>query len=299
MSELYSLTPRHPSAGESDKNMNFDLNKSDSYPLFDTHAHYNDSRFDKGQEIEGGREEILPVLFSTSVKYIVNNGTNLKTNAESIRLAEKYSGMYAAVGIHPEDINESDNIDEVMEKLKVQLSHPKVKAFGEIGLDYHWDTIPREVQKKWFRAQLELAREVKMPVVIHDREAHGDVMDILHEYRDVVGELHSFSGSAEMARQLTDRGWYISFSGVITFKNASRLAEIVPTVPLDRIMIETDCPYLAPVPYRGKINHSGLMSFTAQRAAELYGIPVYEFKKHAFENAVRFFGTEDKTTENQ
>ena len=270
--------------------MKFDFKPTGSYPLFDSHAHYNDSRFDPGAEIDNGREEVLPALFSGQVRYIINNGTNLKTNEESIALAEKYPGIYAAAGIHPEDINPNDDIGTVMSRLRAQLMHPKVKALGEIGLDYYWDNVPRDIQKLWFRRQLELARELKMPVVIHDRDAHGDVMDILHEYPDVTGELHSFSGSAEMARQLVNRGWYVSFSGVITFKNASRLAAIVPTIPLDRVMIETDCPYLAPVPYRGKINHSGLMEFTAQKAAELYGIPTEEFCLHAFENAVRFFG---------
>ena len=270
--------------------MKFDFKPTGSYPLFDSHAHYNDSRFDPGAEIDKGREEVLPALFSGQVRYIINNGTNLKTNEESIALAEKYPGIYAAAGIHPEDINPNDDIGTVMSRLRAQLMHPKVKALGEIGLDYYWDNVPRDIQKLWFRRQLELARELKMPVVIHDRDAHGDVMDILHEYPDVTGELHSFSGSAEMARQLVNRGWYVSFSGVITFKNASRLAAIVPTIPLDRVMIETDCPYLAPVPYRGKINHSGLMEFTAQKAAGLYGIPTEEFCHHAFENAVRFFG---------
>ena len=270
--------------------MKFDFKPPGSYPLFDSHAHNNDSRFAPGAEIDNGREEVLPALFSGQVRYIINNGTNLKTNEESIALAEKYPGIYAAAGIHPEDINPNDDIGTVMSRLRAQLMHPKVKALGEIGLDYYWDNVPRDIQKLWFRRQLELARELKMPVVIHDRDAHGDVMDILHEYPDVTGELHSFSGSAEMARQLVNRGWYVSFSGVITFKNASRLAAIVPTIPLDRVMIETDCPYLAPVPYRGKINHSGLMEFTAQKAAALYGIPTEEFCLHAFENAGRFFG---------
>ena len=250
--------------------MTFDFKPTESYPLFDSHAHYNDSRFDPGAEIEGGREEILPALFAGAVKYIVNNGTNPATNAESIALAEKYPGIYAAVGIHPEDIDPAWDIESVMAELKKQLAHPKVKALGEIGLDYHWDTVPRDVQKVWFRRQLELAREVGMPVVIHDREAHGDVMDILHEYPDVTGELHSFSGSAEMARQLGTRGWYVSFSGVITFKNAARLAELGPTIPLDRVMIETDCPYLAPVPFRGKMNHSGLMAHTVEELAQIH-----------------------------
>ena len=174
--------------------MKFDFEPKSAYPLFDSHAHYNDHKFDVGAEIDNGREEILPALFSGAVKYIVNNGTNPVTNDESIALAEKYPGIYAAVGIHPEDIDPEWDIESTMDELKKRLAHPKVRALGEIGRDYHWDTVPRDVQKVWFRRQLELAREVGMPVVIHDREAHGDVMDILHEYPDVTGELHSFSG---------------------------------------------------------------------------------------------------------
>ncbi len=261
-------------------------------PLFDTHAHYNDRRFDADAgEIEGGRDSLLAALLADNVKAIVNAGTNLASIAECLALAEKYPNVYAAAGIHPGDIDPTDDMEAVMERLRGFLGHEKVRALGEIGLDYHYDDgAPREVQQAWFRRQLELARETAMPVIIHDREAHGDVMDILREYPDVKGVFHSFSASAEIARQLVNRGWYISFSGVITFKNAARLAEIVPTVPLDRVMIETDAPYLAPVPYRGKINHSGLMIYTAERAAELYGISIEEFARHALENACRFYG---------
>ncbi len=259
-------------------------------PLFDTHSHYTDARFET--EINGGADAVLPVLFSEAgcVKRIVAAGTNLMSNAASITLAEKYPGVYATAGIHPCDIDPSADMEAVMARLREQLAHPKVRALGEIGLDYYWNDPERDVQKKWLRRQLELAGELHMPVVIHDRDAHGDIMDILRDYPNVTGEFHSFSASAEIARQLVNRGWYISFSGVITFKNAARLAEIVPTVPLDRVMIETDCPYLAPVPYRGKINHSGLMCYTAARAAVLYGIPVDEFRRRAYENASRFFG---------
>lgn len=268
--------------------MEFDFKATRVLPIFDTHAHYNDSRFD--DEIDGGKDSVLAVLLSENVKHIVNAGTNPASSRECIALAEKYPQLYATAGIHPGDINPADDIDAVMEELRGLLAHPKVCALGEIGLDYYWDDQPREVQKLWFRRQLELARELKMPVTVHDRDAHGDIIDILWEYPEVTGEFHSFSGSAEMARQLVNRGWYISFSGVITFKNAARLAEIVPTVPLDRVMIETDAPYLAPVPYRGKLNHSGLMEYTAVRAAELYGITAEEFCRHAYENACRFFG---------
>ncbi|MCI8388043.1 MAG: TatD family hydrolase [Clostridiales bacterium] len=264
--------------------MEFAFERQLDYPLFDSHAHYNDSKFDEGRDL------IIPALLAGNIKYIVNAGTNLESCAECIALSEKYEQLYAAVGIHPSDVNPDDDIEDVMDKLRILLSHDKVRALGEIGLDYHYDEPSRDVQQKWFIRQLELAREVKMPVVIHDRDAHGDVMDILRDFPEVTGVFHSFSASAEIARQLVNKGWYISFTGVITFKNAARLAEIVPTIPLDRVIIETDCPYLAPVPFRGKLNHSGLMEYTAMRAAELYGISVEEFCRHAFENSKRFYG---------
>lgn len=266
--------------------------RTTDYPLFDTHAHYNDHKFDEGGETEG-RDSVLEDLFSQNIRHIVNAGTNPETNLESIALAEKYPGMYAAVGIHPEDISPEDDIETVMGELERQLSHPKVVALGEIGLDYHWDTVPKDTQKVWLRRQLALAEKTGMPVIIHDREAHGDIMDILRDYPRVTGVFHSFSASAEIARQLVNRGWYISFSGVITFRNASRLAEIVPSVPLDHVMIETDCPYLAPVPFRGKINHSGLMEYTALKAAELYRLGPEEFCRRAYENSMRFYSLKD------
>ena len=270
--------------------MNFSYETAFRYPIFDTHAHYNDERFT--EEYDGGRDEVLAALFDSNVKYIVNAGCSVASSRDCISMAEKYPGMYATAGVHPGEVHHEGDVDKAMDELRKMLAHPKVRALGEIGLDYHYDEPERDVQKKWLRRQLELARELKVPVVIHDRDAHGDIMDILREYPDVTGEFHSFSASGEIARQLVKRGWYISFSGVITFKNAARLAEIVPTVPLDRVMIETDAPYLAPVPYRGKINHSGLMEYTAERAAELYGITTEEFCQHAFENSCRFFGIE-------
>ena len=268
--------------------MNFSYETAFAYPLFDTHAHYYDDRFTA--EYDGGRDEVLAALLTSTVKGIVNAGCSIASSRECIEIAEKFEGVYATAGIHPGEIEPEWDIEAVMDELRVLLSHPKVRALGEIGLDYHYEEPPRDVQKVWLRRQLELARETKMPVVIHDRDAHGDIMDILREYPDVTGEFHSFSASAEIARQLVNKGWYISFSGVITFKNAARLAEIVPTVPLDRVMIETDAPYLAPVPYRGKTNHSALMEYTAERAAALYGISTEEFCRHAYENAKRFFG---------
>ncbi|MBQ8551828.1 MAG: TatD family hydrolase [Clostridia bacterium] len=268
--------------------MKFDFTPSRELPIFDTHAHYNDPRFEC--EIDGGKDEVLSDLFSQNVRYVVNAGCCVASSCDCIAMAERYPQVYATVGVHPGEVDPDDDMEAAMEDIRTMLAHEKVRALGEIGLDYHYDDPPRDVQKMWFRRQLELAREVKMPVVIHDRDAHGDIMDILREYPEVTGVFHSFSASGEIARQLVKRGWYISFSGVITFKNAARLAQIVPTVPLDRVMIETDAPYLAPVPYRGKINHSGLMEYTAARAAELYGITVEEFCRHAYENACRFFG---------
>lgn len=268
--------------------MKFDFVPSASLPIFDTHAHYNDPRFT--EEIDGGMDEVLTALFSQNVRYVVNAGCCIASSRDCIAMAEKYPLLYATAGVHPGEVNPDADIDAEMDELREMLAHEKVRALGEIGLDYYYDEPPREAQQKWFRRQLELARELNVPVVIHDRDAHGDVMDILREYPEVKGVFHSFSASAEIARQLVNKGWYISFSGVITFKNAARLAKIVPTVPLDRVMIETDAPYLAPVPYRGKINHSGLMEYTAERAAELYGITTEEFCRHAYENACRFFG---------
>lgn len=266
--------------------MEFDFSPGMELPIFDTHAHYNDSRFD---EIDGGVDTVLTSLFKGNVKHIVNIGCCIESSRDCIAIAERYPQMYATVGVHPGEVNEDDDIDAGIAVLRELLTHEKVKALGEIGLDYYYGEDTKDLQKRWFRRQLELASELKIPVVIHDRDAHGDVMDILREYPDVTGVFHSFSASAEIARQLVNKGWYISFSGVVTFKNATRLAEIVPTVPLDRVLLETDAPYLAPVPYRGKLNHSGLIEYTAARAAELYGIDVGEMCRRTYENAVRFY----------
>ncbi len=235
--------------------------------LFDSHAHYYDDWF--GDDTE--RARVIENVKNSGVKYVLNAGTDPITSAVCLELAEKNDGFFASCGIHPESVDSIDDIDAALIKIKELCRHPKAVAIGEIGLDYHYTTENKDKQMKLFLAQLELAREISLPVIVHDREAHGDCLDAVLKFPEVKGVFHSFSGSRETAAELLKRGWYISFSGVVTFKNATRLAEIVPTVPDDRLLIETDCPYLAPHPMRGKRNDSSLMRYTAEKIAELKG----------------------------
>ena len=260
--------------------------------LFDSHAHFDDSKFDMKDEAGHTLRDTLisRALNDDGVKCIINAAVSAETGNTAISLAEKHPRFYATAGIHPEELEEAEkNSAETFEKLRVQLSHPKVCALGEIGLDYHYDT-DRDLQKKWFELQMKLASELNMPVQIHDREAHGDCMDIVRRFPEVRGVFHSFSGSAEMAKELAGRGWYISFSGVITFKNAVRMAEVVRAVPLDKILSETDSPYLAPHPFRGQINYSGYVRLTVERLAELKGVSFDEMCSVTCNNACEFFG---------
>jgi len=250
--------------------------------IFDTHAHYDDKAFDID------REELLEKLFSESVAYIVNQGTDLKLSEYSISLAERYENMYCAVGIHPENITEN-SIGE-LEEIKRLAGQQKVVAIGEIGLDYYWD-IPKEPQKVIFEKQLILANKLDMPVNVHDREAHGDVLEYLRKYKPK-GILHSFSGSVEMAREIVKIGMYIGIGGVVTFKNARKSVEVVREIPLERIVLETDCPYLSPVPFRGKRNHSGMITYTAEKIAEIKNISAEEVLKATCENAKKVYNIE-------
>lgn len=253
--------------------------------IFDTHSHYDDEKFDAL-----GREALLDELFSGNVAAIVGAGVDIESSKRQLTLAEKYESFYAAVGFHPSDIPTESDIDSQMAELERLLAHPKAVAVGEIGLDYYWESNPpRETQKSWLRAQLALAERTGYPVVIHNREAHGDIFDILCEYKNVTGVIHSCSMSAEMAAQLVARGYYISFSGVITYKNATKLAETVKAVPDDRILFETDCPYLSPVPMRGKINRSDNIEYTIRRAAELRECDAETLAECAYQNARRIF----------
>lgn len=253
--------------------------------IIDTHAHYDDSRFDDNRD-----EVIADVLNIGYIRNIINAGCSIKSSKAGLELSKKYPQFYFTAGIHPHDSSRAGDKDRALFELEGLLREKKCVALGEIGLDYHYDFSDRETQKKWFEWQMQLAKRLGMPVAIHDREAHGDCMDMVRKYPDVIGEFHSFSGSAEMAKELVKRGWYISFSGVITFKNASKILEAVKAVPLDRIMIETDAPYLAPVPMRGKTNVSSYMKYTAEAAANVLGITTDEFCKATTENAKRLFG---------
>ena len=268
---------------------------ADVLKFFDSHAHYYDERF-YGEENVQGAEALLQVLFSECVCGIINVGTNENTNRAAIEQAKKFPLMYAAVGLHPEDMShcELSAVDQ-LERLKMLVSDEKsrrenkIVAIGEIGLDYYWEPYDKELQKYCFEEQLKLACELQLPVIIHDREAHGDCFETVLKYPDVKGVFHSYSGSAEMAVELVKRGWYISFSGVVSFKNANKIKEVAKVVPDDRILIETDAPYLAPHPFRGKINHSGRLLYTAQALADARGCSVEKVAELTRDNACTLF----------
>ncbi len=263
--------------------------------LFDSHAHYFDKRFEN--ETQGSDVILQNQVFGSGIEGVINIGTNNQTSRLCIEQAKKYTNMYATVGIHPEDVIGCENtIEKELEGIYDLISTEKkrkfnkVVAIGEIGLDYHYDGFDKGVQQKYFEAQLEMAHSLSVPVVIHDREAHGDCCETVLRYNDVQGVFHSYSGSVEMALELIKRGWYISFSGVVTFKNARKSVEVAEAVPLDRILIETDCPYLAPHPHRGQINHSGLMYLTAQKIADIKQISIAEVASATTNNARILFG---------
>ena len=250
--------------------------------LFDTHAHMDDRRFD------ADREAVLQGLKEKGVALVMNPGCSLESSRNAIALAEKYPFVYAAVGSHP-DVADEVNEAVLEEYRKLCKLHPKVKAIGEIGIDYHYEDIPRELQLKAFRMQMELAREVQLPVIVHEREAHEDGMTVVREFSDVTGVFHCYSGSAEMAAQLVDKGWYIGFTGVITFKNARKAIETIERIPLERIVLETDCPYMAPEPFRGKRNDPGYMFRMAEKLAEVKRISVEEAQAVTMENGKRLY----------
>ncbi len=267
--------------------------------FIDTHAHYFDRKYDT---LEGGAEALLNSPdFLAVTKAVINVGTNLSNSRVAVAQAGKYPFMAAAVGIHPEDaqgIPDGTPLDPEAElaSLREWLLDPAVRrrdklvAIGEIGLDYYWEPMDKPLQKAFFEGQLALAAELDLPVIIHDREAHGDCFDTVLKYPTVRGVFHGYSGSAEMARELTRRGWYIAFGGASTFKNAQRVRSVVASVDLNKLLLETDCPYMAPVPHRGKINHSGLIPCIAEVIAPLHGITPQELAEVTGRNAEALFG---------
>ncbi len=248
--------------------------------IFDTHAHYDDEAFDED------RESLFDEVFSSGVCGIINCGCTVKSSKTSIAFAEKYPQIYAAVGIHPQ--NAAEESADALTRIKELATHSKVVAIGEIGLDYHYDYTPKEIQAQYFEKQILLAKKLDLPVIVHDREAHADCVDMLLKYKPR-GVMHCFSGSVETAKQLTDIGFYIGLGGSVTFKNARRPAEVAANIDLDRLLLETDCPYMTPVPLRGRRNNSALIIHTAEKIAELRGISAQEVIDRSRENAFRLF----------
>lgn len=252
--------------------------------LFDTHAHYDARRFDSD------RHELLASMEQNGVGRILNAGCDLESSRMAMELAHQYDFIYAAVGSHPDD---ADHVDGALVDTYRELAKDKkVVAIGEIGLDYYYEDVPREQQKKAFRMQIELARELNLPVIVHERDAHGDGLEIVKDFPDVTGVFHCYSGSLEMARELVKLGWYVGFTGVLTFKNARKALEVAENVPLHRIVLETDCPYMAPEPYRGKRCDSTMLPRMAEKLAQLRDKTVEEIEQITWENGCRLFRLE-------
>ena len=250
--------------------------------LFDTHAHMDDHAFDEDRKV------LLENLPKQGIALLMNPGCSLEASRNAVVQARQYDYIYAAVGSHPDAALE---VDEGVLEIYRQLcrENPKVRAIGEIGLDYHYEDVPRQLQQKAFRAQLALAQELELPVIIHDREAHEDCLKILEDFPRVRGVFHCYSGSAEMARQLTAKGWYVGFTGVLTFKNARKALEAAAAVPIDRIVLETDCPYMSPEPFRGKRNDPGRLYRMAEVLAQVRGLSVEEIRNITLENGKRLY----------
>lgn len=249
---------------------------------FDTHAHYDSSKFD------ADRDAVLRALPESGVTLVVDPGDNAERSGRAVALAQQYPHVYAAVGWHPEEAESWD--ENSLPAIRELAKRPKVCAIGEIGLDYYWDTTYRERQKEMFRAQIELALELDLPVIVHDREAHGDSLEIVRDYPALRGVFHCFSGSVEMAKELLRRGWYLGFDGPITYKNAVRALEAIRICPMERILLETDSPYLAPVPNRGKRNDSRNLPYIAATVARIQDVPVEAVAAQTMENGKQLFG---------
>ena len=252
--------------------------------IIDTHAHYDDNAFNED------REEVIKNVFASGVDAVINAGCSIASSKRAVEFTEQYDGFYAWCGIHPSDCRYIKDKDRALFELETLLKKPKVVGVGEIGYDFHYPTPTREVQAKWFEWQMQLADRLKKPVAIHDRDAHGATMEMIKKYPEVKGILHSFSGSPEMALELVKLGWYISFSGVVTFKNAKKTKDAATAVPIDRILIETDCPYLSPEPNRGKRNDSSNLIHTVSFLADIKKITPQEMCDITRKNAINFLG---------
>ena len=253
--------------------------------LFDTHAHMDDRAFSED------RQTLLRQLPQNGIGLLMNPGCSLASSRDAVALAREYDYIYAAVGSHPDAADEVN--EETIDAYRILCrENPKVKAIGEIGLDYHYEDIPRDIQQKAFRMQMALAQELKLPVIVHEREAHEDGMRIVEEFPGVCGVFHFYSGSLEMAKWLIKRGWYIGFTGVLTFKNARKALEVAENIPLNRIVLETDCPYMAPEPFRGKRNDPGKLCRMAEKLAQIRGLTVSEIHAITMENGKNLYHIE-------
>ncbi len=254
--------------------------------LFDSHAHYDDNKFDQD------RQDVIEKVRQSGVAFIVNAASNIPSSIDSIALSQEYEFIYAAVGVHPQDVEGMN--DNVISMLADFAREPKVVAIGEIGLDYHYDDVPKPLQKHWFARQILLARELKLPIIIHDRESHEDILKIVkkEKAKEVGGVFHCFSGSVEMAREVLDNNFYISIGGVATFKNAKKIVDVIRAIPSDRLLIETDSPYLAPEPFRGTRNDSSYIRYTAMKVAEIREDSFENIARITCENAKRLFNIE-------
>lgn len=251
--------------------------------IFDSHAHYNSSKFDED------RDAVLGSLKEGNVAYVMNVADSMESLKKVLEIAEKYPFVFASVGVHPEETGELTDKD--MDILLEYTKHPKVKAIGEIGLDYYWDSVERDVQKKWFARQIDVGKQSNLPIIVHDRDAHGDTIDILksENARDAGGIVHCYSGSREMARDVLNLGMHIGIGGTVTFKNGRKIKEVAEYVPIESIVLETDAPYLAPEPFRGKRNSSDLIKYVIEEIAKIKGISAKDVEEITFQNAKRVY----------